>query len=226
MLGRGFTPTATAVTDTHKKYSDLGGSPRTFVFLPDTEDTPGTFNSNTFAQAINAGKAVGSRGPFVRVKVKNSAGEEITLGETIANHQEPVTAILEIQTPAWMEVNQIDVYMNLDAEHTLTEPGETITTEFPATQTVMVASTLEDTTIGSELYQRRVIHAEIELETTEDAYVVFVARGVKEMYPLVPGQTPFAFTNPIYIDADGGGYDHPPLADLAKTATPLQTRSF
>src|SRR5690606_8369532 len=35
MVGRGFTPTATAVTDTHRLYGDLGGSPRTWVFVPE-----------------------------------------------------------------------------------------------------------------------------------------------------------------------------------------------
>ncbi len=36
------------------------------------------------------------------------------------------------------------------------------------------------------------------------------------MWPVVPrrGERPFAFSNPLFVDADGGGYDHYPLQEL------------
>ena len=40
------------------------------------------------------------------------------------------------------------------------------------------------------------------------------------MSPLAPDQTPFAYSNPVYLDADGGGYNNPPLKDLAQTLPP------
>jgi hypothetical protein len=53
-----------------------------------------------------------------------------------------------------------------------------------------------------------------------DNWVVAMVYGSKSLSPLlfpypsssgtVPMTTPFAFTNPIFIDADGNGYDHPP----------------
>jgi hypothetical protein len=31
---------------------------------------------------------------------------------------------------------------------------------------------------------------------------------------------PFAFTNPIFLDADGGGYNHPPLQKAVQKVPP------
>ena len=56
---------------------------------------------------------------------------------------------------------------------------------------------------------------------TEDTWLVAMVFGSKNLAPLAynpPGQMggdtpafPFAFTNPIYVDADGNGFDKPPF---------------
>ncbi len=216
MLGRGFTPTATAVTDTHRKYGDLGGSPRSYIFVSDTTDEPSTIDSAEFVESVNAGKLVGSRGPFVELSVQNGSGTMIGLGETLATEGSPVTATLRIQTPDWFTVDRVKVFMNVDVTADI-GPGTTIEDAITPTMEVPLAAM---TSVPADFagYTRNEVTADIEMTTSEDAWVVFVVEGSGNMNPLTRGQSPFAYTNPIYLDADGGGYDKPPLADVAAAA--------
>lgn len=222
MVARGFTPTATAVTDTHKLYGDLGGSPRTYVFVPPTADSASTFDGTTFTTAVNQGKAIGSRGPFFRVEVVNSTGATGSLGDVVATNGQTVTAKIKIDAPEWMPVNTIEVFMNLTDE-ILTTPGESSTEPWTPTLTVPIplgTEDLQEVAVGTAVHRHYVKEIEIPLTSADDAYVVFVVRGSTSMNPLAPGQVPFAFANPVYLDADGNGYDNPPLKDLAQTLPP------
>ncbi|MGM0559198.1 MAG: CehA/McbA family metallohydrolase, partial [Myxococcota bacterium] len=222
MVSRGFSPTATAVTDTHRLYSDLGGSPRTFVFVGDENDTPQTFDAQVFAAASNANRAIGTSGPFFRVELENSGGDTATLGETLSVSDGQVTARVTVDVPEWMSVDTIDVYTNLPADDIVTAPGEENGEPIAPTSSHDIAfepSDLVEVAAGDASHKHRTKTVDIPLTVTEDAYVVFIVRGSGHMWPVVPntGVTPFAFSNPVFVDADGGGYDNPPLADLAQT---------
>jgi hypothetical protein len=75
---------------------------------------------------------------------------------------------------------------------------------------------------------RTSIHFRLPAPTT-DNWLVAMVYGSKSLFPLLyvdSGSSaakpvlPFAFTNPIFIDADGGGFNHPPFAPLP-SALPL-----
>ncbi|MBX5482957.1 MAG: CehA/McbA family metallohydrolase [Myxococcaceae bacterium] len=63
----------------------------------------------------------------------------------------------------------------------------------------------------------------------EDNWIVAFVYGSRPLFPLVfdklkPGSTvkpalPFALTNPIYVDADGNGFDHPPFHPPGATSS-------
>lgn len=226
MIGRGFTPTGTVVTDTHRRYSDLGGSPRSYVMLPEAVDSPLTFDVDAFVEAVNGGRVVGSRGPFMRVSATNEAGDIARISETVATNDAPVTVSVQIDLPEWMEVDEVAVFMNLRDE-ILTMPGEYVTDAWTPTTTVDVEldpeTDLVEVSTGTQVHRHWTKTVEVEVETDVDAWVVVVVRGSGSMYPLVLQQTPFAFSNPIYLDADGGGYDNPPLADLADSPPPAMS---
>ncbi|WP_168210462.1 CehA/McbA family metallohydrolase [Persicimonas caeni] len=222
MVSRGFSPTATAVTDTHKLYSDLGGSPRTFVFVGDDHDTPQTFDAQAFAAASNNNRAIGTNGPFFRVELENSSGETATLGETLAADDGQVTARITIDVPEWMQVDTIDVYSNLPADAIVTAPGGSIDDPIAPTSShpfTFEQSDLVEVASGDHTHSHWTKTVDIPLDISADAYVVFVVRGSNHMYPVIPstGVMPFAFSNPVFVDADGNGYDNPPLEALAQT---------
>lgn len=227
MIGRGFAPTGTAVTDTHKLYADLGGVPRTYVFLSaehgcgdrryaDLADYD-AFVAD-YVQQTNLGNALGTNGPFFGVTLENAAQEQAGLGETIASQGDTVTAKIALQMPEWMTVDSIDVYLNPDSDDVITRPGQVIEDPIPPTANVPVTwdplTHVEVVKTGGVEHRVRKQTVEIPLDTAEDAFVIFVVKGDTSMWPLV-GTRPFAFSNPVFIDADGNGYDNPPYAALA-----------
>lgn len=228
MVSRGFAPTGVAVTDTHMLYSDLGGSPRTFVFVDPARDTPATFDEAGFAKAITEGRAIGSNGPFFRVELENSEGARASLGDTIENGDGELTAYVTVDVPEWMTVDTIDIYTNLPAEDIVTAPGQEKSTPIPPTSSHPIdfePTDLVEVANGAVSHKHWTKTVEIPLTINEDAYVVVVVRAEdaqSSMWPVIPqvGLKPYAFSNPVFVDADGGGYDNPPLAALAQTPSP------
>jgi hypothetical protein len=52
------------------------------------------------------------------------------------------------------------------------------------------------------------LHARVTVHPSRDSFYVFVARGAR-IEPLGPGEA-FGYTNPVYVDTDGNGWQ-PPL---------------
>ena len=224
LLGRGHKAAGTAVTDTHTRYNRvLGGVPRTFVFVDDDRDSVSDFDTEHFVNAVNDQAAIGTNGPFVRVEATNDAGDSVGLGETIETDDEPVNFELTVEVPEWIDVDTIEMFKNSD--DVVTEPGEYDTDPIPPTRTESVDLTEADLEVvhEGELEHRRYrTTVDIEVESDDDAYVVFFVRGPGDMYPVLGDDdpAPFAFTNPVYLDADGDGYSDPHLAELADSDPP------
>jgi hypothetical protein len=218
MLGRGFSPTGTAVTDTHRLRRVEPEAPRTWVEVGANKDTPGTFDQEVFAAALNRGAAFGTTGPFVQVSVDAGMGRVAGPGQTV-RAEGSVTVRVSVQTPEWMEVDTIDIYTNV-AEGLDTEPGVPDSTAIAPSHSVPYPweeANSEVVAVGTGRHVRRSKTISIPLQIDRDAYIVVLVRAESgdrpSMFPIVydRGARPFAFTNPVFVDADGGGYDNPPL---------------
>lgn len=223
MIGRGFSPTATAVTDTHSLYGDIGASPRSFVFMGPASDSVTELELPKFVEAINGGRLLGTNGPFFRAELRNQQGAKATLGATVETRGSPLTLVVSVQTPEWMRVDTIDVYSNV-ADDLIGRPGEALTHRLNPTLSVPVSFSSEDLVevarghVGHRRFEKTV---EVPLELDTDGYVVVAVRNagaLSSMFPILRNGSvrPFAFSNPIFVDADGGGYDKPPLAELRR----------
>lgn len=221
MIGRGFSPAGTAVTDTHKLYSDLGGAPRSFVFVSPDVDTPGTMDEAAFTEAINAGRLIGTNGPYFVPIIVNGEGATAAPGDTVELDDE-LRLDVHVSVPEWMRVDTIDVFINLREgiystryveNDTPVPPTLSETFAFEEGDRVVVAT-------GEVEHARYEKTVSIPLELDEDAYVIVMVRGeagsTATLWPVIPrrSEKPFAFSNPIYVDADGGGYDNYPLQEL------------
>lgn len=211
MIGRGFAPTGTAVTDSHTRFGFLGAAPRSLVFGVDLD----TFSPDAFAQAINDGAVIGTTGPFIEVVLENADGEVAGPGETLAALGQPVDVVVHVQTPDWMTVDTVQVFTNIEdvsfeagrTSNAPVTPSSTHSIEWVEGDLVTVAS-------GEHDHRRWEKVVRVPVDFPEDAYVVVMvvdASGTSRMYPVVRGgDPPMAFANPVFVDADGGGYDHPP----------------
>lgn len=218
LVGRGFTPTATGVSDTHRTIESQAGGPRSYVWVGRDRDTPATFDGAGFAAAVNAGRVIGSNGPLIGLRLVGEGGEA-TLGETLASTAGAAVAVeVEVQTPAWMTLETVDLYVNV-VEPLLVDPVSYIEEQLPPTLTAALepVEAAEIAAEGAVQHRRQRWRARFELTPERDAYVVAVVRGGRSLWPVTLGRgvRPLGFTNPVYVDVDGGGYDDPPLAALA-----------
>ncbi|TVR04548.1 MAG: hypothetical protein EA398_01850 [Deltaproteobacteria bacterium] len=221
MIARGFSPAGTAVSDTHGIYGSLGASPRSFVFVDPGTDTPASMQTDRFVRSINSGRLIGTNGPFVTVEVSNTAGDVARIGDTLDVQDGPATALVRIQTPEWMQVDTLDLYMNVE-DDLIGDPGQALTHPLEPTRRIPLDWNPQEHLVtiatGENEHRRWEQTVTVELDTDTDAWVIFMVRGLQtpNMRPVLSsGAQPLAFTNPLFLDADGGGYDNPPLAGLA-----------
>ncbi len=222
-LGRGFTPAGTAVTDTHGVLASQVAGARSWVTVGADHDSAADFDREVLAEAVNAGRLIGSNGPFFTVTAR--AGDaSASVGETLEVEPGTTVAIeVDVQTPVWMQVEQAKLYTNVGGR-LLENPSAVIDTPLPPTQESALEPAGEPEVVA-EGHARQRWTARFEIEPDADAYVVVVLQGGSDLYPVALRSevTPLGFSNPLYIDVDGGGFDHPPIdVGAQKRARPRQ----
>ncbi len=217
MVGRGFAPTATAVSDTHGIYGSLGSSPRSFVFVDEGRDTPATMDLEHFVERVLDGALIGTSGPMMRVEVENDEGEIAGIGDVLPVDDDEVVARVTLEMPEWVDIDTLDVFMDVPAEDLQGEPGENVSTPVEPTQRITLEFGEEHRELVSEgeydHYRLRKV-VEIPLQVESDSYVVFMARGLnaRPMLPIIANGTgPLAYSNPLFLDHGGDGWNDPPL---------------
>ncbi|HYO97672.1 MAG TPA: CehA/McbA family metallohydrolase [Polyangiaceae bacterium] len=139
------------------------------------DDRVGSVDPLAVARAVREGHAMVSNGIFLAVAANGTGGP----GDTVSGRR--LTLQVEARAPSWVDVKRFDVWVNgvLAASHRVAvlPPGA------------------------------RRVSWDTELELRQDAWVVVIARGDQPMSQPFFGRRvlPFAFTNPIYADADGDG---------------------
>jgi len=204
LIGTGMRVTATANTDTHTLRVESTGWPRNFVRVGG--DDPAALDERAFVEAVNAGRVTCSFGPFVTLEATGrTSGNTAREGDDLSAPGETVDVAVRVQAPPWIPFDTVDLYM--DGER-LDRRAVT-----PAEVPVGGASRLEHTETFA-------------VTPTDDAWFVAVVSGSGPMFPGVPYNTtprsqvtlerlragdveapltPFAFTNPVFVDVDGDG---------------------
>ena len=224
LLSRGIRWTGTAVSDTHSWTSSQSGGPRTWVRMTAPATVTG-FDGRLFARDVNAGRAVGTNGPFVRVKVAAPGVATALVGDTLKlpAGATAVTIEVEVQAPEWMPFGAVELLR--DVTTTVPKPGEANKTPpKPRQRTDFVLEPASDLKPGVEPGAKRWVKVVTFVEEVKaDAWFVVTVHGKSKLpVALVSERSaePFAFTNPIYVDQDGGGYDKTALPRVPKAVPP------
>ncbi len=156
------------------------------------DEQPGRINGADVARAVAGGHVSVSNGIFLAVVANGTAGP----GDMVSGPR--VVLNVEARAPSWVDLTRIEVWQN----------GSRVALSPPVAKPVP----------GGKLLLRR------ELEAKVDGWLVVVAHGEEPMSPVFLGRRvlPFAFTNPIFIDADGDGAFHAP--DAPETSAPAAGR--
>ena len=179
LLDRGHLVTGTGNSDTHHLHYNLGGYPRNYVRLDN--DDPGTATGGDVAKALKAHHAFFTTGPFV----------EFTVGKTDIGDLAPApggkaTATIVVRAAPWVSVSRVIVYV---------AGREATRWDVPPSQ-------------ATERFRKN-----YDLQVSNDTYMVVRVEGDASLAPVVGGGadhnvTPFALTNPIFLDANTNGkYD-------------------
>jgi hypothetical protein len=184
LLLQGKRLVATANSDSHR-LGVIVGLPRTYVANPASQggdDAGSRSDSNldpveeaSLMDALRAGRAWGTTGPLVSVRLGDTGLGGLHAGQT---------GMLEVRVDAapWVPLSEWRAYVN----------GELIHRDAIAA--------------GGE--------ARLPLVFPTDAFVTVEVEGppTGRYAEVLPGFTPLAFTNPIFVDADGNGrFDAPGL---------------
>ncbi len=199
LLKQGFHKSGTAVADSHRVILENAGFPVSFV--ASSTDHPGAIDEDELTESVKAMRLVGTTGPFIRFTVKGDRGRRAGLGETVAATGRKVRVKLRVEAAPWIPVEEVRIFANGELIERLPVPRWKVlgrVTRF--NRTVPLAG----------------IHADAFL--TVEAGVAIDEEGnplsphlVKLVQKIEPDIVPLGFTNPIFVDRDGDGYEPPGL---------------
>lgn len=233
-LSTGRRKAATAVSDTHKSFSTLGGYSRTYVQMQGA-DSPSSFDPKTFAQALKAQRAIGTNGPFMQVTARKldaqgmAVGDAVPVGGTLSvapASSEQVELTIDVQLPEWMRFDRLEVFTHADGREALNGEGNSQWQAPVAFVDLDPAAPPIEAVPGTNGFNvnRVRVTEKITVTPAADTWYVVILRSstsVPTMFPLAysdidcdgnlctaDAARPYAFSNPIYVDADGSGaYD-------------------
>lgn len=254
MLNQGILRTGIADSDSHDRTGGQVGTPRSYVASPTDAPSGLAAIADTLSANVNAGRAFGSNGPQVRVRVEaGSTGQEarLELGypTQIATTDGEVEVRVDVQSPDWAEFDKIELYVNstTTCSSSVKQSGAgPVTVKRYAIAPDFVQTAPGDFTVDSNEVSPGFFRLEAEATftltgLTQDSWIVVMVKGTdgisRPLFPVVPnslktatntslanltdgnlgedGMTALAFTNPLFVDVDGGGWTAPGVQTIA-----------
>ena len=243
LINQGIVRTGVADSDSHNRRTTHLATRNQ---IPSAVTDPGMLSgqAETLAATIAAGKNIGTNAPFMTILASGSfAGSAQTAGMGVndsptmaADNGSTVTITIDIAAAEWAGVDAVDFYINNQPERTsaanqTARYGVCIDTTVRAGDAGWSETTVvvDDSIIGAS---RSEISVTLELDVTEDTWLVAIAHGTdgvsSPLFPIVPvdldeeanttledltddnlgqdGVLAYAFTNPLFIDVNGDGW--------------------
>ncbi|HWP65759.1 MAG TPA: CehA/McbA family metallohydrolase [Candidatus Limnocylindria bacterium] len=217
LLNQGIRRTAVATSDTHEKRSNSGGS-RTLIASEVTQPAELWDEAETLAARIAQGRAIGTNGPFVAVRLDAaSTGQTASLSLEhpllVTTTDGSVDLTVDVQSPKWAEFDTIEVYVNAVPEpydhddDPATRDRYRVTPSVVLTEGVDFTRTLEPAVPGVPNSEHWTASASLTLlDRPADTWVVVIVRGTpgvsRPFFPIVPGLN--AAQNPTFEDLIDG----------------------
>jgi hypothetical protein len=194
MLGRYRRVVATGNSDSHQIRYVWAGYPRTYV-----RTSGGASDPSTVLASLRAGHAFVTSGPFLEVSVGEAGPGDVA---AITNGVARVHVV--VRAPPWMDASIVEVWSGgaiVRSERFRDAPTPPVPPD-RAPRRRAPAAVVEPPPLPVLRYT-----ADLDVEIAQDGYLVVLVRGDRPMdeYFGRAGIPPLAFTNPIWLDADGNG---------------------
>ena len=218
MLDKGHRATGMGVSDTHGLLGKEPGYARTLVYVGAGKDTPGGFTRDDVIDGIRAHKAITTNAPFIEMTAGGKSIGDIVTGTSI-------DVRVRVQAPRWAQVDTLIIYSNSAIVKTIPIPADQ-GTDF---ETIVTVAPMRDAWVVAEVTGKSNMFPVV--SPTElpplDATVIIGALSAGfdlSSLPLTSSMkperlhptTPYAITNPIWIDIDGNGWTPPKAPFIAK----------
>jgi hypothetical protein len=234
MLDRGHKATGMGTSDSHHMLGDEPGYARTLVFVGHGKDVPGGFSRQDVIDAIKGHHAIATNAPFIDMHVGTAM-----IGDTVVQSG-PVNVKITVDSPSWAKANHLIVYASggqIIADMPITGTHfDTTVTFTPAKDSWVVAEVTGTDNMFPVLTPTEfppldatiIINALTQGLNGLDLASLPIANPIKPVR--VHTSTPYAITNPIWIDVDGNGWTPPgpplPMRRTAPSARPDVRQQF
>ena len=189
LLARGFFFPAVASSDAHQIDTEETGYSRTYAYV--TGRDLKNIDVATIIGSLKRGRSFVTNGPIVELTVD----DRYLPGDTLSAVDGEVEISIEVRAAPWISVEEVRLIVNRETVRLLP-------VEAPR---------------GSV----RRLQRDVRLELADDAFIVVEVTGKGSLYPVVQMRsksglgadavTPYALTNPVFVDVDGNGRFDPPL---------------
>jgi hypothetical protein len=198
LLDQGIHKTATGVSDSHRLILENAGYARSFV--ASSTDDPAAIDEDELTDSVRDMQLTGTTGPFVRFSVEDDGLADVGLGGTAVATGEKVTLKIRVEAAPWIPVEEVRIYRNCELIET-----RAIKSSKVLGKVLRFNKALPIAGIDADSYFH--VEAGVRLDAAGDPISTALLKTVQT---IEPGVVPFAFTNPIFVDRDGGGYVPPP----------------
>ncbi len=215
ILRTGRRVVGTANSDSHEPGKEEPGYPRTYVRVPN--DNPRNVTGNDIVDGFLKGDVLMTNGPFVQLTLTNDAGETVSMGETASAEGGELTLELEVRHAPWVLPNRAAVYVDgqLVQEIALEPDASGVITKSlplePDGDGFVVVEVTGDNNLFPSVFPNEVPSLQFTdvIGALGDSFGFLGDSGLRP--DLTYQVTPYALTNPIWIDADGDGEVRPEL---------------
>lgn len=187
MLNNGYRIPGVVNTDAHYNFHGSGWLRN---YIKSSTDVPSEIDTMEMVHESEHGHVVISNGPYLAVTAKNGANTAIA-GDDLSANDGKVSLEIEVQCPNWFDINRVQLFVNgrPSKDHNFTRR----------------------TTPDKFLNETTKFKQTIELSLDGDAHVIVgtIGEGWKlgpVMGPEHAEDVPVAFTNPVFVDVDGDGF--------------------
>ena len=223
LLQTGKKVIGTANSDSHSPSKTEPGTPRTYVSVP--SDVPMQVSAKALSEGVRSGNVLMTNGPFITVEV--TGDETVTLGGTLQPQDGKLSVKMRVQAPPWIKPDTLIVYFNgepLELEVNVPQAvgdkplDHTLEFDIPVTgDGFLIFELTGEASMFPTIFPNEVPPLEFSDVIGALGSSFGIDFGGGALSPtMVYRATPFALTNPIWVDADGDGEVAPsmPLPDL------------
>jgi hypothetical protein len=196
---------ATGVSDSHRNTLESAGYFRSYVL--GVGDAPSRLDVEAFDASVLAGRMVATTGPWIEAELLGGGRRRGGPGDTVTPSSAPALRVRVLASP-WVPVDEVRVIQNGVVAHRFDAASDPAVLPPPADRT------------GPPRGSGVRFEATVPIVLDGDAWLLVEAGARLDaprtpdplVDPLIPGWFPWAFTNPIFVDRAGDGFDPPGVA--------------